>query len=81
MTDTPDDRSHRSVAQDTGRAIRFIVVAALVAVVVAVALDNRSEVRLGYVIGDGTAPIWLVIVAAAVAGAIIGWATSHRPRR
>jgi len=33
------------------------------------------------VFGDASAPIWIVLVAAALAGVVIGWLIRHRPRR
>jgi uncharacterized integral membrane protein len=38
------------------------LVAAIVAVLVLVAVDNREDVRVGYVLGDTEAPIWIVLV-------------------
>jgi uncharacterized integral membrane protein len=80
MTDHSDSNQH-DLARDVGRTIRFVVVGVLIAVLVLIALDNTDEVRLGYVFGHATAPIWLAIAAAAVAGALIGWMATHRPRR
>ena len=80
MTDH-SETGHHAVTHDVGRTIRFVIIAALIALLVMTALDNTNEVRLGYVFGDATAPIWLAIAAAAVAGLVIGWAARHRPRR
>ncbi len=75
------DRNTAAVhRRDFGRIIRLIVVAALLAVLVIVALDNRNDARIGYAIGDANAPMWVLIVAAAVGGMIIGWLIRHRPR-
>jgi uncharacterized integral membrane protein len=38
---------------------------------VLVGIDNRSKVRIGYVFGNAQAPIWVVLVGAALAGFII----------
>ncbi|MCU1359809.1 MAG: hypothetical protein JWN99_1098 [Ilumatobacteraceae bacterium] len=81
MTDTTQEHGQHHVAHDAARTIRFVIVAALILAVVLVALDNTSKVRLGYVFGDADAPVWLAIAASAVAGSIIGWAATHRPRR
>ncbi len=81
MSDTNEDRVHHDVVHDAARTIRLVIVAALIAAIVLVALDNRSKVRLGYVVGDADAPIWLAIAAAAVAGSVIGWAATHHSRR
>ncbi|HEY7627706.1 MAG TPA: lipopolysaccharide assembly protein LapA domain-containing protein [Ilumatobacteraceae bacterium] len=53
--------------------LRWLFIAAAIAAIVIVAMDNREDVRLGYAFGDAQAPTWIVIVVAAVVGAIIGW--------
>jgi uncharacterized integral membrane protein len=68
-------RSH-----DAGVIIRFVLIAAIVVVIVLVALDNRDDVRVGYVFGDKQGPIWIVLVAAAAAGFIVGWLATRRRR-
>jgi len=70
-------KEHRSF----GANIRAIVVVALLVGLVLVALDNRDAVRVGYVFGDASAPIWIVLVLSAVAGVAIGWLVRHRPHR
>jgi uncharacterized integral membrane protein len=60
--------------------VRAIVIAAIVVVFVVVALDNRQDVRLGYVFGDVSAPVWLVILGAGFVGLLVGWLIRHRPR-
>ena len=57
-------------------AIWSVVVVALVLV----AMDNRDDVRVGYAVGDAKGPIWIVMLAAAAAGVVIGWLVRHRPR-
>ena len=77
-------RQHNETAerQHDGRAIaRFVLIAGIIVILVLVALDNTDDVRVGYVFGDANAPIWMVLVLAAVAGVIIGWLVKHRPRR
>lgn len=66
---------------DAAMIIRWLLIAAIVVALVLVAMDNRDDVRVGYAVGDASAPIWTVIVIAAVAGMIIGWLIRHRPRR
>lgn len=63
-----------------GGVVRFLVAAAVVAALVLVAVDNRRDVRLGYVVGDANAPVWVALVAAAIAGVIVAWLLRHRPR-
>lgn len=74
-----EDTSHPR--RDGGQAARLVVAALIVIALVAVALDNRQEVAVGYVAGDASAPLWVVLVAAGVAGVVIGWLVKHRPRR
>lgn len=61
--------------------MRQILGLLLLIAVVALAVDNRDDVRVGWVIGDGTAPLAAVLLLAALAGAIIGWLLVHRPHR
>lgn len=79
-----DDNTNEVRARDgirgIGRLIRLLVAAALVAAVVIVAFDNTDDVRLGYAVGDANGPIWIVVVAAALAGAVISWLVRHRSR-
>ncbi len=67
--------------RDAALIIRWVLIAAIVVALVLVAMDNRDDVRVGYAVGDASAPIWTVIVIAAVAGMIVGWLIRHRPRR
>lgn len=72
MTMEADQHSAQVHRRDAARLFRLLLVVALVVAVVALALDNREDARLGYVFGDAEAPTWTVIVAAAVIGAIAG---------
>lgn len=72
-------REHHRVA-DTGRTLRGILAGVILAAFVALGIDNRREVRVGWVFGDGDAQLWLVLVMAVLAGAVIGWLVTHRPR-
>ena len=65
---------------DAMQLIRWVLIAAIVVGLILVAMDNRDDVRVGYAVGDAEAPIWIVIIAAAVAGVFIGWLVRHRPR-
>jgi uncharacterized integral membrane protein len=73
------DISRHSTASDVGRTLRIVVALAIAAALVLVAFDNRRDVRVGYVFGDAQAPVWIVLVAAAVAGVVIAWLAKHRP--
>jgi len=80
MSDDVGEHSGAVHRRDAALLIRWIIVAAIIVVIVVVAMDNRDDVRIGYAIGDTEAPIWIVLVAAAVAGIVIGWLVRHRPR-
>jgi uncharacterized integral membrane protein len=81
MSEHDNDRTSVNQVRDVGRLLRLLVAAALVAAIVVVGFDNRDDVRLGYVFGDAEAPVWIVLVAAGVAGVIIGWLVKHRAHR
>jgi uncharacterized integral membrane protein len=66
--------------RDTARIFRLVVVLALGALIVAVALDNRADVRVGYLIDEALAPGWVVIVLSALGGMIIGGLLRLRSR-
>ena len=75
------DRNSGAVhRRDLARIIRLLVIVALVGAFVAVALDNRDDVRVGYAIGEALAPGWIVILLSAVGGLVIGWLLRHRRR-
>ena len=65
----------------SSRTIRIVIAALIVAVIIAVAIDNNESVEVGYVIGETEAPVWVVLVAAGIAGVVIGWLIKHRPTR
>jgi len=80
MSDDVGEHSGAVHRRDATFLIRWILIAAIVVAIVAVAMDNRDDVRIGYAIGDAEAPIWIVMIAAAFAGIVIGWLIRHRPR-
>lgn len=73
MTETTTSEKGRSTA-------RLVVIAVIVIALVAVAIDNSEKAEVGYVFGSVEAPVWVVLVGAAVAGAIIGWLIRLRRR-
>ena len=76
------DRASGAVhRRDLARIVQLVVVAALIIAFVAVALDNRADVRVGYAIGEAHAPGWIVIALSALGGLIIGWLLRMRSRR
>ena len=76
-----DDRSVSDQARDVRRGLRIVVAAVLIAAIVVVALDNKDDVRLGYVFGDAQAPVWVALAAAGVVGVLIGSLLKHRSHR
>ena len=80
MSDDVAEHTGAVHRRDAMQVIRWVFIAAIVVALVLVAMDNQNDVRVGYAIGDAEAPIWIVIIAAAVAGVFIGWLIRHRPR-
>ena len=74
-TATVHERNSRA---RTARAVLGVI---LLVILVALVADNRSNVRVGWVIGDGEMPLAVVLTIAALAGAAIGWLLLHRPGR
>lgn len=60
---------------DGGRELRvsarMVAVVVLLAVLVALAVDNRHSVRVGYLVGDRRLPLVWVIVLLLAAGALL----------
>lgn len=70
--------------ESTGLAT--VVTAAVVAIgLIAFIVQNRSDTEVSWLFIDGTWPLWVVIVIAAVAGAVlsevVGWLLRRRRRR
>ncbi|MDQ1423266.1 MAG: hypothetical protein QOD72_764 [Acidimicrobiaceae bacterium] len=82
MGDRDEVEQHAAAVhrRDAGHLARLIFAAAIVVALVIVGLDNRDDVRVGYGVGHASAPVWIVIVAAGLAGVVIGWLVRHRPR-
>ncbi len=66
--------------RSAGETLRLVLGLVLLAAVVAFVVDNRSDVRVGWVLGDSEAPLAFVLLITAVAGAGVGWLLMHRPR-
>lgn len=77
-----DDRrtERREAAIRRRQTVRVVSIVAILAVVVALALDNRGSVRLGYVVGERDASLVVVLVVAFVLGAIAGLLARREPR-
>ena len=71
MSNDTDDINTRDSIRGVGHLVRLVIALALVVALVVVALDNTDDVRVGYAAGEASAPIWIVILIAAVAGAIV----------
>jgi uncharacterized integral membrane protein len=80
MSDEISDHAGAVHRRDAMQMVRWLFIAAIVVGLVVVGMDNRDDVRVGYAFGDAQAPIWIVIIAAAVAGMFIGWLLRHRRR-
>jgi uncharacterized integral membrane protein len=72
------DVAERNGPARTARAVLGVI---LLVVLVALVADNRSSVRVGWVIGDGELPLAAVLVIAAFVGSVIGWLLLHLPGR
>lgn len=81
MAEEQDTVVRSSERRSPAQTARIVFGVILLAVSVAVIVDNRRDTRIGYVFGDVTAPLILVLVVTAVVGAAIGWLLLHRPGR
>jgi len=66
--------------RDIAAIIRLVVAVVIIGAFIALALDNRDDVPVGYVIDEALAPGWLVIVLSALGGMVIGWLLRLRSR-
>ena len=59
----------------TGRSVspRMVLIAILVLVVVILAIANSRKVKIDFIVGDLTLPLFVVIVGAAVIGWVAGF--------
>lgn len=58
--------------------MRAVAVLALIAFIAALAVDNRQEVSVGWLIGDTEMPLYQVFVATFVVGILAGVIARHR---
>ena len=78
MTDSAVAKNSGAVHRhDLARLLRYLLAVGVVIALVLVGLDNRSKVRIGYVIGNAQAPVWVVVVGAALAGFIVATLARH----
>lgn len=59
-------------SRDVGALLRLTLAGVLVILLAAFAIDNRDDVRVGWVVGDSSAPLFVVLFLSAVVGALIG---------
>lgn len=64
-----------------GRTVRLVLGAVLLVILIALIADNADDTRIGYVVGSESAPLFVVLLVAAILGALIGWLFLHRPNR
>lgn len=64
----------------SGQTVRVVAWLAVVFVLVAFAVANSTKVAVDWVFNDAEAPLYIVISASAIAGAILGFIArpSHR---
>ncbi len=64
--------------RDLARLLRFLFAVAVLIALVLVGFDNRTKVRIGYVVGHAQAPVWVVVVGAALGGIVIAALTRRK---
>ncbi|MDW3217881.1 MAG: LapA family protein [Acidimicrobiales bacterium] len=79
--------SEETVSEESSEStgLATVVSAAVVAIaLIAFIVQNRSDTEVSWLFIDGTWPLWVVIVIAAVAGAVlsevVGWMLRRRRR-
>lgn len=65
-----DQVTTRDSRSGAGAALRHLPAAILVIILVAVALDNRGNVKVGFVFTEARVPLVFVLLASAVIGAL-----------
>lgn len=76
-----DEQEARSGGTNAETRNRLIAIAVLVAVTVALVLDNTHDVAVDYVVGSTDAPLITVLVVTWLLGLAIGWLGGRRGRR
>jgi len=76
---TDESTHHHEKHRDAALNARLVLGGLLLLAIVGFAVDNGDEVRIGWVVGDGSAPLVLVLLVTAVVGALVGWLLLHRP--
>jgi uncharacterized integral membrane protein len=74
-TDVDTKSARRAGRRDV---LHLAVVLILVAAIAGLALDNRQEVSVGWIVGDATMPLYQLFVATFVVGILAGWVLRFR---
>ena len=83
-SDTQPETRREHARRMGGRAklyLSLLLLAALVLVIVLLALDNRNDAQLSWVVGDTTAPVVWIVLASAFVGWLAGIVTHMLVRR
>jgi uncharacterized integral membrane protein len=80
MADDARNPPESRTPQDLGRTLRLIAAAVLVLITVGLVLDNRRDVRIGWVLGDVTTPLAFALILTFLLGLVVGWLGAHRRR-
>ena len=59
---------------------KMILAVILVAVVVVLAIANSKKVKVDFVVGDITLPLFVVIVGSAIVGLVVGYFLGRREK-
>ena len=78
--DTASRSEQRRTRAESVHRTRVVLAVLVVAIVLAIALDNTRSTRIGYVFGGFRAPLIVVLLVVAVLGAAAEWLLLHRPR-
>lgn len=66
------DESHHDRSVRARQTVRIVVWVAIAALLIALALSNTQDVTVDWLFGDADTSLWVVIVAAAAIGAVLG---------
>ena len=72
-----DEQQGSPVPSDRKEQARLVGAVIVVALIIGLAVDNRHEVKIGYIIGDADVRlIWLLLITAilgAIAARLVAW--------
>lgn len=78
-----DDESN--APKKGGGQVRLVIIGLLVAGLALFIVQNTDSTPVSWLVFEGSAPLWVVIIASAVAGAVlselIGWMMRRRKRK